>query len=139
MKKLLLSVSAIALALALSTSAFAVGTVSSVLNGTIQVGTYLTAVPGQYGSQTSVGSVTGFTTVNPGSSAYEGHAAINPLVTTSITGATSSTNSGTGTFGTAWINPAYNAFVGANITTTITNFTIPVSTLVIGNGGHSQD
>lgn len=85
MKKLTL----LALVISFNVSATPVtSTVTSVLNGSIDVGTFVSVAPNQYQNQTSIGSLTGSTVISGTSAA--------PVITSSISGAASSVSSGTG-------------------------------------------
>jgi hypothetical protein len=117
MKKIILA------AMLVSGSALAApipATVTSVLNGTIDVGTFVSAAPGQHQTQTSTGSITGTTTVN--------HATIS----SSIVGAASSVSSGTGvTYSSFLVNGLPSSAVTQGIvSTTIANHVIPVTTVI---------
>ena len=108
MKKLII------LASVLSFNASA-NTVTSALNGTIDVGTFVSAAPNQHQTQTSTGSLTGRTVLSGTSFA--------PVVTSSVTGAVSSVSSGTGaTFSSFVVNglPS-SAVVQGSVSTTIVN------------------
>jgi len=140
------SILAIAVASLVSGAAFAtqpVPTVTTVLNGSIDVGTYIGAAPGQHETQISVGSVTSYTTVSQGRQSYgerSGSSIVAPVITSSITGNASSKPSGNGFVLPSWTvagHPA-SAIVGVAAHTTITNFPIPVTVITSGNGGHSS-
>ena len=110
--------------------------VSTILNGQIAAGTSVYAGVGQTQTQTTISSLTASSSV--------ANVAISPAFTTSIIGNTSSVTSGTGfaapTFSV--VNPA-GATVGVSgiavgaVVTTITNFAIPLTTIVgPGNSIH---
>ena len=116
MKKLII------LALVLSFNASATN-VTSVMNGTIDVGTFVSAAPNQHQTQTSTGSLTGRTVLSG--------ASFTPVVTSSVTGAVSSVSSGTGLTHSSFVvngSPA-SAVVQGIVSTTITNY--PLITSVI--------
>jgi hypothetical protein len=150
MKKIL-TIAALILvsASAMATQSAPTPTVTTVLNGTIDVGTYIGAAPGQYQTQTSVGSVSANTTVNPGTSNYGNESrsfgdhqqVVTPVITSSITGVAKSTEHGSG-----WVLPSFqvgqltaSSIVNVNAHTVITNFPIPVTTIRAGNGGYSNN
>ena len=90
-------------------------TVTSVMNGTIDVGTFVSAAPSQHQTQTSTGSLTGRTVLSGTSFA--------PVVTSSVTGAVSSVSAGTGaTYSSFIVNglPS-SAVVQGSVSTTIIN------------------
>lgn len=133
MKKLTL----VAIVAMLSTSAMATPTppvpvvnVVSTMNGQIDVGTAVYAAPNQAQTQTSTGSLSGFTTVSQG--AIINNVAQAPVITSSITGTASSVTSGTGftlpSFNVA-NNPAVSAISQGAISTSVTNFSIPVTSI----------
>jgi opacity protein-like surface antigen len=133
MKKLTL----VAIVAMLSSSAMATPTpptpitnVVSTMNGQIDVGTAVYAAPNQAQTQTSTGSLSGFTTVSPG--AIINNVAQTPVITSSITGTASSVTSGTGftlpSFNVA-NNPAVSAISQGTISTSVTNFSIPVTSI----------
>jgi hypothetical protein len=133
MKKLTL----VAIVAMLSTSAIATPTppvpvvnVVSTMNGQIDVGTAVYAAPNQAQTQTSTGSLSGFTTVSQG--AIINNVAQAPVITSSITGTASSVTSGTGftlpSFNVA-NNPSVSAISQGTISTSVTNFSIPVTSI----------
>ena len=94
--------------------------VVSVMNGAIDVGTFVSAAPNQSITQTSIGSLTGSTTVTGV-----------PVITSTIVGFASSSSSGTGA-----VYPSFtvnslpsSAVVQGAIRTTITNYDLPISTI----------
>lgn len=109
MKKLII------LASVLSFNASATSNVNSIMNGSIDVGTFVSAAPSQHQTQTSTGSLTGRTVLSGTSFA--------PVVTSSVTGAVSSVSAGTGaTFSSFVVNglPS-SAVVQGSVATTIVN------------------
>lgn len=102
--------------------------VTSVMNGSIDVGTFVTAAPNQYQTQTSTGSLTGSTVIS-GTSAV-------PVITSSVSGAVSSISSGTGiTYSSFVVNGApVSAVVQGSVNSTITNY--PLVTSVIAPVTH---
>jgi hypothetical protein len=97
--------------------------VTSVLNGTIDVGTFVSAEHGQYETQTSIGTVSGSSVITNVSST--------PVISSTIVGTASSVASGTGI-----VFPSFNvngysssAIVQGNIHTTIVDYPIPVTTI----------
>ena len=108
-------------------------TVTSVMDGSISVGTFVSAAPGQYQNQTSTGSLTGSTTIT--------HAATAPVITSSIVGTASSVSSGTGvTYPSFSVNNiASSAVTQGIVTTTVSNFAIPVTSITPVNHNHNDD
>jgi hypothetical protein len=105
--------------------------ISSVMNGTIGVGTNVVASVGQSQTQTSIGSLAG--------SAIIANATTAPSLTTSIVGTASSVSTGTG-----YTLPSYLVTEGVNsvgvsavtsgaVTSTLTNVVIPTTTITLGN------
>jgi hypothetical protein len=101
-------------------------TITSVMNGTISVGTMVSAAPAQTISQTSIGTLTGASTVASLSST--------PVVSASIIGTASSTSTGTGYVSPSWnvvdySGTAHNvsAMSSGSVVTTLTNVIVPVT------------
>ena len=122
MKKLTL----LALAMAFQVNATPVTTttaVTSVMNGSIDVGTFVSAAPNQFQNQTSIGSLTGSTIVS-GTSAV-------PVITSSITGAASSVSSGTGLTHSSFVvnNSPASAVVQGIVSTTISSYPLVTTTI----------
>lgn len=115
-----------------------VTSVVSTMNGQIDVGTAVYAAPNQAQTQTSTGSLSGYTTVSQG--AIINNVSQAPVITSAITGTAASVTSGTGftlpSFSVA-NNPAVSAISQGSISTSITNFSIPVTTITPVN--HSND
>lgn len=110
----------------------AVTTVTSVMNGSIDVGTFVSAAPNQYQTQTSIGSLTGSTVIS-------GTTAV-PVITSSITGAASSVSSGTGITHPSFIvngSPA-SAVVQGVVNTTLTNYPLVTTTIVPDHHDHDD-
>lgn len=97
--------------------------VVSVMDGAISVGTFVSAAPGQYQGQTSTGSLTGSTTVTNSLTA--------PVISSSIVGAVNSISTGTGvTYPSFSINNVASSAVAQGVlTTTVSNFAIPVTSI----------
>jgi hypothetical protein len=140
--------------------------VSTVLNGTIQVGTYVAAGLGQHETQTATGSLSAFTTKGTGEASYKEFTVVTPavpngqsqivteypgakdvpttVVVSSITGNASESHSGNGIAGSMWnigtaLNPInVNSIVDVNAVTTLTKVSIPVTTLRSGEGSYSN-
>lgn len=114
--------------------------VVSTMNGQIDVGTAVYAAPNQAQTQTSTGSLSGFTTVSQG--AIINNVAQAPVITSSITGTASSVTSGTGftlpSFNVA-NNPAVSAISQGTISTSVTNFSIPVTSITPVTPHHHDD
>lgn len=106
--------------------------VVSVLDGAISVGTFVSAAPGQYQGQTSTGSLTGSTTVTNSLTA--------PVISSSIVGSVSSVSTGTGvTYPSFSINNVASSAVAQGVlTTTVSNFTIPVTSITPVVHGHDD-
>ena len=143
MKKLTL----VAIVTLLSTSVMATPTppapitnVVSTMNGQIDVGTAVYAAPNQAQTQTSTGSLSGYTTVSQGS--VINNVAQAPVITSSITGTASSVTSGTGfTLPSFNVlnNPAVSAISQGTISTSVTNFSIPVTSITPVTPHHHDD
>ena len=108
-------------------------TVVSVMNGAIDVGTFVSAAPGQWVSQTSVGSLSGSTSVT-------GTTAV-PIITSSIVGYANSAVTGTGS-----VYPSFtvnylgsSAVVQGSIATTVTNHPLPVTTIAPSNNNNNNN
>ena len=98
--------------------------VTSVMNGSIDVGTFVSAAPNQHQTQTSTGSLTGSTVIG-GTSAI-------PVITSSVSGAASSVSSGTGLTHTSFVvngAPA-SAVVQGSVNATIVNYPLITTTIV---------
>jgi len=143
MKKLTL----VAIVTLLSTSVMAtppaptpITNVVSTMNGQIDVGTAVYAAPNQAQTQTSTGSLSGFTTVSQGS--VINNVAQAPVITSSITGTASSVTSGTGfTLPSFNVlnNPSVSAISQGTISTSVTNFAIPVTSITPVTPHHHDD
>jgi len=101
-------------------------TITSVMNGTISVGTMVSAAPAQTISQTSIGTLTGASTVANLSST--------PVVSASIIGTASSTSTGTGYVSPSWSVTDYSgtahnvsAMSSGSVVTTLANVIVPVT------------
>lgn len=135
MKKIIFAViiSAIS-ASVLATPPTPVTSVVSTMNGQIDVGTAVYAAPNQYQTQTSTGSLTGYTSVTPGT--IVNNVTQTPTITSSITGSVSSVTSGTGytlpSFNVV-NNPSVSAISQGSISTAITNYNIPVTSITPHN------
>lgn len=131
MKKLtLVAIVAMMSSSAMATTPTPIVNVVSTMNGQIDVGTAVYAAPNQAQTQTSTGSLSGFTTVSQG--AIINNVAQAPVITSSITGNASSVSSGTGftlpSFNVA-NNPAVSAISQGTISTSVTNFSIPITSI----------
>ena len=106
--------------------------VVSVLDGAISVGTFVSAAPSQYQGQTSSGSLTGSTTVTNSLTA--------PVISSSIVGSVSSVSTGTGvTYPSFSINNVASSAVAQGVlTTTVSNFAIPVTSITPVSHGHDD-
>lgn len=138
MKKLLVLIMALfatsVFASSPSSPTLAPSTVTSVMNGTISVGTMVSAAPAQSISQTSIGTLTGASTVANLSST--------PVVSASIVGTASSTFTGTGYVSPSWNIVDYSgtshnvsAMSSGSVVTTVSNLIVPV-TVVSSNHEH---
>jgi len=101
-------------------------TITSVMNGTISVGTMVSAAPAQTISQTSIGTLTGASTVSSLSTT--------PVVSASIIGTASSTSTGTGYVSPSWSVTDYSgtahnvsAMSSGSVVTTLANVIVPVT------------
>ena len=101
-------------------------TVTSVMSGTISVGTMVSAAPAQSISQTSIGTLTGASTVASMSTT--------PVVSATIVGTANSVSSGTGYVSPSWsvtdyVGTAHNVSVmsSGSVITTLSNVIVPVT------------
>lgn len=101
-------------------------TITSVMNGTISVGTMVSAAPAQTISQTSIGTLTGASTVSSLSTT--------PVVSASIIGTATSSSVGTGYVSPSWSVTDYtgtahnvSAMSSGSVVTTLANVIVPVT------------
>ena len=101
-------------------------TITSVMNGTISVGTMVSAAPAQTISQTSIGTLTGASTVSS--------LATTPVVSASIIGTATSSSIGTGYVSPSWSVTDYtgtahnvSAMSSGSVVTTLANVIVPVT------------
>ena len=109
-----------------SSPTLAPSTITSVMNGTISVGTMVSAAPAQTISQTSIGTLTGASTV--------ANLSTTPVVSASIIGTASSTSTGTGYVSPSWSVTDYSgtahnvsAMSSGSVVTTLANVIVPVT------------
>ena len=109
-----------------SAPSLAPSTITSVMNGTISVGTMVSAAPAQTISQTSIGTLTGASTV--------ANLSTTPVVSASIIGTASSTSTGTGYVSPSWSVTDYSgtahnvsAMSSGSVVTTLANVIVPVT------------
>ena len=136
MKKILILIMAL-----FATSAFATApapviapaTITSVMNGTISVGTMVSAAPAQSITQTSIGTLTGASSVS--------NLATSPVISASIVGTASSTVTGNGYVSPTWSIVDYSgtqqnvsAMSSGTVVTTVSNLIVPV--IVTGSSSH---
>ena len=105
--------------------------ISSVMTGTIGVGTNVVAGINQYQTQTTTGSLTGSASIS--------NVTITPTLTSSIVGTVNSVSTGTG-----FTLPSYlvtdnsttlgvSAIASGTVTSTLTNVVIPTTTITTSN------
>jgi hypothetical protein len=126
----------------LSTSVFAtpptpVTNITSVMNGTVMVGTNVSASVGQTQAQTSTATLTGSSALSVVNSV--------PTVANSITGTASSVATGTGYVAPTWnvvdthgVTQGVSAISTGTVVTTIVDYPITTSTIT-PNNGHDHD
>lgn len=109
-----------------TTPSVAPSTVTSVMNGTISVGTMVSAAPAQTISQTSIGTLTGASTI--------ANQSTTPVVSASIIGTASSVSTGTGYVSPSWSVTDYagvahnvSAMSSGSVVTTLANVIVPVT------------
>ena len=134
MKKLLVLVVALFAPMSYATAVpvIAPSTITSLMNGSISVGTAVSAAPSQSITQTSVGTLTGTSTV--------ANLATAPSVAATVVGAASSTVVGTGNVSPTWVVTDYNgalhnvsAITSGTVVTTLNNVIVPVTVVSSGN------
>ena len=109
-----------------TTPTIAPSTVTSVMSGTISVGTMVSAAPAQSISQTSIGTLTGTSTVASMSTT--------PVVSATIVGTANSISAGTGYVSPSWSVTDYtgtahnvSAMSSGSVVTTLSNVIVPVT------------
>ena len=123
----------------LSTSVFAtpVTNITSVMNGSVMVGTNVSAGVGQSQAQTSTATLTGSSTLSVVNAV--------PTVANSITGTASSVATGNGYTSPSWnivdsngVTQGVSAISTGSVVTTIVDYPITTSTIT-PNNGHDHD
>ena len=132
MKRLLILIALFAPVSYATTPTIAPSTMTSLMNGSISVGTAVSAAPAQSITQTSVGTLTGTSTV--------ANLATTPLVSATVVGTAASTVVGTGNVSPTWIITDYagtthsvSAITSGTVVTTLNNVIVPVTVVSSGN------
>jgi hypothetical protein len=135
MKHLTLAASLLLTSTAFATQPAPVANVASVMNGTVMVGTNVSAGVGQAQSQISTASLTGSSTLSLSGSV--------PTIANSITGTAASTATGNGYVSPTWnIVDSHGATQGVSaistgtVVTTVVDYPIATSTIT---PGHDHD
>ena len=113
-----------------TTPVIAPSTITSVFNGSISAGTSVSAAPYQSIAHTSVGTLTGTSTV--------ANLSTSPVVSATVVGTAASTVVGTGYVSPSWITTDYagvphsvSVMTNGSVVTTLNNVIVPVTVVPV--------